>query len=222
MIPRKSPKGGFTLIELLTVITIMAVLAGLSVPALSALKKSSQVDLTFSKLTETLEQAREYAVAQNTYVWVAFYPTTSSPATGKQLSLAVVASADGTDLGPTWMSSVGAGSNLVQVSKIQTFSFTELQAPGTVTPATAVSETGQAINSGADFSITLPGQNTATTFTQAIQFTPTGEARNADGVPVDLVEFDIQPEKGPGVANQQSGAVFQVNGLTGETRIYRQ
>ncbi len=222
MIPHHSKKGGFTLVELLTVIAIMAILAGLSVPALSALNRSGQADLTFSQLTETLEQAREYAVAQNTYVWVAFNANTSSPAAGTQLSIAVIASTDGTDLASNWTSSVGPGSNLVQVSKIKTFHLTELQAPGKVTPATTLAEVGQAINSTAQFSITLPGQTTTTTFGQAIQFTPSGEARNTDGTPVDLVEFDVQPEKGPGLADPKNGAVFQVSGLTGETRIYRQ
>jgi prepilin-type N-terminal cleavage/methylation domain-containing protein len=221
MIPHYFRKGGFTLVEMLTVIAIITVLAGLSVPALSALSRSGQVDVTFSKLTETLEQAREYAVAQNTYVWVAFYANTSLPASGTQLSLAVMASTDGTDAASNWTGTV-PGSNLIQISKIQTFQLTELQAPGTVTPATALSEIGQAVNSSASFSIVLPGQTSPTVFKNAIQFTPTGEARNADGTPVDLVEFDIQPEKGPGVVNPTNGAIFQVNGLTGETRLYRQ
>jgi prepilin-type N-terminal cleavage/methylation domain-containing protein len=222
MIPHHSSKKGFTLVELLIVIAIMAILAGLSVPALSALNRSGQAGLTFSKLSETLEQARQYAVAQNTYVWVAFSASPSSLGTGTQLSIAVVASADGTDLASNWTSSVGPGTNLVQVSKMQTFQLTELQTPGKVTPATILAEVGQAINSTAKFSITLPGQNAATTFGQAIQFTPSGEARNTDGAPVDLVEFDVQPEKGPGIADPNNGAVFQVSGLTGETRIYRQ
>jgi hypothetical protein len=57
-------------------------------------------------------------------------------------------------------------------------------------------------------------------FTQAIEFTPSGQARNGGG-PVDVIDVDLQPQKGT-VNDPKNVAVLRVNGLTGETAVYRQ
>jgi prepilin-type N-terminal cleavage/methylation domain-containing protein len=205
------PKRGFTLIELLVVIAIIAIIAGLSVPIISSLSKSGQVDQTLTALSGTLEQARQYAVAQNTYVWVAFLAP--DPAIATQMDVAVLASADGTE-------SYTGG--LLQVAKVSTFPFTYLGPQGSVT-GTSAPTTGTISALGpVAFSVTIPGRPTPAIFTQAVEFTSSGEARVTTGTPVSLIEFDIQSDKGSGVKDTRNGAVFQINGLTGGVVVYRQ
>lgn len=222
--PRNSHNGsGFTLVELLTVIAILVILAGLTVPAASSLLRSQSFNQTLATLNGTLDQARQYAIAQNTYVWVAFAQT------GNQLDVAVVASPDGTDTTTNWTGSPAAGSpSLIPIAKLQMLNLTTLVSPNgtgtsrTVVPATPPTSVGQPLNNLVSFTMNLPGQSSPTTFNYALQFTPSGEARVVDGVPVDFVEFAVQPEKGPGVVDARDGAAIQVNGLTGQARVYRQ
>ncbi len=99
-------KRSFTLIELMVVIAVIVILTVLLVPAFTNLKGSGDITNAAYTITGALEQARNYAMANNTFVWVGFYeeaPTTTSPTNatppypGKgRLIVAMVASKDGT------------------------------------------------------------------------------------------------------------------------------
>jgi prepilin-type N-terminal cleavage/methylation domain-containing protein len=101
----KQPRA-FTLIELMVVIAVIVILTALLVPAFTSLKGSGDITNAAYTITGALEQARNYAMANNTFVWVGFYeeattatsPTNATPPyPGKgRLILAMVASKDGT------------------------------------------------------------------------------------------------------------------------------
>ena len=103
---RRSRHAAFTLLELLVVMAIIAILMVLVAPAFTNIKTSNDVTTAAYTISGTLEQARNYAMANNTYVYVGFYeedttaiaPTNATPPyPGKgRLLLATVASKDGT------------------------------------------------------------------------------------------------------------------------------
>ena len=105
-LPMPRARSAFTLIELMVVIGIIVLLSVLLVPAFTSLKGSSDITNAAYTITGVLEQARNYAMANNTFVWVGFYeeattatsPTNATPPyPGKgRLMLAMVASKDGT------------------------------------------------------------------------------------------------------------------------------
>ncbi len=83
---------------------IIAIMTAAALPSIRGLNSSFKFNQNLSQVVGMLEQARSYAVAQNTYVWVAFYPVDGSQLTGSQqdtsgdrLVLAAYASSDGTN-----------------------------------------------------------------------------------------------------------------------------
>jgi prepilin-type N-terminal cleavage/methylation domain-containing protein len=114
---------GFTLIELLAVIAIIAIMALVLVPSISGLQSAGGFTKAISDISMTLTQARLYAMAHNTYVFVGITETqegTPSSATqtvatssnGGRVWLDVVASQDGTpgyDTGLTQWNLIPAG-----------------------------------------------------------------------------------------------------------------
>ncbi len=239
----RARQAGFSLVELLVVIAIVALMATAGGPAINALVSSGGANENLNQLSGILEQARQYAVAQNTYVWVAFYPQTVNGI--KQVSVAVIASTDGTDPavnnGASWQNySYGnvpsSSSPLALVNKIVTLKQISIQNAGTYTSTTTPSvalPTNPSVSSSNGlaptnnspntfFQIQLPGPaNTSpVAFTQAIQFTPSGQAQNSSS-PIGVIDLDLLPQKG-NVDNLKSVAVLRINGLTGQTVLYRE
>ena len=210
----------------------MALLLAISGPLASSLARGGQVNRAVTELGGTLEVARQYAVAQNTYVWVVF--AAPDPDAATEIAVAVVASTDGSETptadaasnpGPAtatqWGGVVPTANALVLVAPVRTFPLLALGTAGQVIPAATPPTRGSDLTDSAAFTIRIPGRRTSATFGKAIEFTPSGDARIASGTPVSLIEFDLLPLKGSGVADPKLGVVFQVNGLTGAARVYR-
>jgi type II secretory pathway pseudopilin PulG len=127
----------FTLLELLIVVGIIAVLLVLLAPALTSIKSATDATSAAYTIKGVLEQARTYAKANHTYVFVGFAEVDSSvdpsaiqqvPGNGRVV-IAVVASNDGTRQVPytssnpsgDWAASYSNGTHLVAIGKLQRY-----------------------------------------------------------------------------------------------------
>lgn len=122
----------FTLVELLVVVAIAVAIIAIAIPAMNGLGGASGVNKLVADVAGTLEEARAYAMAQNTFVWVGITevdagqdPSSPSQRTGTgRVALAVIASKDGTkiyddtDPAQSWAAAYGTGGRLVQIGKL--------------------------------------------------------------------------------------------------------
>ena len=182
--------------ELLTVVGIMGVLSTLALLSVPGLFNAAQVKNAAYQISETLDQARTYAMAQNTYVWVRF---DSAAPTGIQLQ--IQASRD--------QSLNDVSANMVALGK--TLQFQRLALNGNL-PSYGGRPAASAKISA------------STETPTAIQFNPEGEAFLAQGngsTETDTlnkcIEVGLQSLHG----QLQDTAALQIGGLTGQSVIYR-
>jgi prepilin-type N-terminal cleavage/methylation domain-containing protein len=137
-LPKLRERFAFTLVELLVVMAIIAILMVLIAPAFTNIKTGNDITTAAYTIKGVLDQARTYAMANNTYVFVGFEevdaskldsvsPQTATTTTvGGRIAVAAVASRDGTRgytvstslPSPAW-SNYNNGANLIAVGKLQ-------------------------------------------------------------------------------------------------------
>ena len=146
-----APTAGFTLVELLVVLAIMAILLSLVLVSISGTKGSRDLANATYSIQGALEQARTYAMAENTYTWVGFFEenpnatsTIPAPAGVGQVVLSIVASASGTN--PVTPTAGLRLTGLTQVSKLIKLPNVHLDA----VPAAAVARPALAAATPAD------------------------------------------------------------------------
>ena len=132
----------FSLLELLVVIAVMVLMMTLAGPAFNSIKGGSDLTRAAYDIAGVLDNARAYAMANNTFVYVGIAEVdsslassaspqtiTSAPAVGGRVVTATVASRDGTrgyDItssslpSPAW-TNYSNGTNLVAIGKLQRF-----------------------------------------------------------------------------------------------------
>ena len=139
----------FTLVELVIVAGIIVLLTVLLRPAFTNMRAAGNLEAAAQEFADTLDQARSYAVANNTYVWVGIYEENAAavaasnstpPYPGRgRVVLAVVASKDGTEGCQDPSSSTAnriplIASQIIQVGKLVKIEGTHVTDIGPPTP----------------------------------------------------------------------------------------
>jgi prepilin-type N-terminal cleavage/methylation domain-containing protein len=233
--------GGFSLIELLCVVAIISVLTSLVTFSVLGTKSSRDLANAAYNIQGMIEQARTYAMAENTYTWIGFFeenPATPGTAGTGQIVVSIVASANGMNLATSANAPQLPSANLTQVmklSKIPNVDLTQVPTASLTRPALASATPTDTYQLGsADFpnptstpwSFVFPlGASTSTAqykFTQIIQFNPQGDATRISDNPTTLIEIGLQPAHGNTTSTGNVNfAVLQVAGIGGQVITYR-
>jgi len=202
----ESLRHAFSLVELLMVISLMAAVMTLGVPAFNAINGAGDITKSAYDIKGVLETAATYARANRTYVWVGFFEenetaASSNPASAGigRLVISMVYSKDGTQIiNPTGSGQTidpGKLAQLGKLVKIDNLHFGDV--PDPASPNANGAGTGwdtrpSVVNGGVTYRI---GASTPTatsfpfqypvgssglaaqyTFTKTIEFSPQGEA----------------------------------------------
>jgi prepilin-type N-terminal cleavage/methylation domain-containing protein len=236
---RAARPGGFTLVELLCVVAIISVLGSLVTFSILGIKGSRDLANGAYTLQGMLEQARTFAMAENTYTWVGLFeenPTAPGTAGTGQLVISVVASANGMNVASTSTLTLIPSASLTQVSKLTKIVNVHLDPTipaASVTRPTVATGTATGtyeVGSSAFPSSTLPNSfvfplgssSPQYTFTQIIQFNPQGDATRLNDNPATVMEIGLQPTHGGSITpNETNFAVLQIAGIGGQVITYR-
>jgi prepilin-type N-terminal cleavage/methylation domain-containing protein len=216
----------FTLIEMLVVMGIIAILMVLVAPAFTSLKSAGDVTGAAYTVKGVLDQARTYAMANNTYTWVGFYeenvsnpsPNSATPAIGRVV-MSIVASKDGTTIYSGGLTSPAVEldpTRLIQVGKLTKIDNVHLKTfadgSGTAPAETFATRPAAGLNTARigdtspdnpslspfRYPVGSPPPTTQYSFTKAVQFSPLGEARidNNNYSLKTVIEIGIEPTHG--------------------------
>jgi prepilin-type N-terminal cleavage/methylation domain-containing protein len=224
--PRLNSVGqrGFSLVELLVVVGIMSILATITTLSVTGIKTSGNANNAILTIGAFIDQCRQYALANNTYVYVGIYQNPATSGAASEVWLAAVASSDGTDISSGGQSSITVGTNARAITKLVRLSGVDLQSAIQSQFATTANWT---VPSGvAD--ISQPGTTTIgplgaanTKLPVTFYFSPDGAA-STNGTVSTCLAFGIEVTAGSSSSHHRNPAVFQIAGLTGLTKIYRQ
>jgi len=191
----------FSLIELLCVIAVIGILGTIAGPALSSLGSSGNVNKAGLNISLMLEQARTYALANNTRVWVGFHQEDGT------LTVTSVAGTTGAS------DDIVSANTIRPIMKPRGFEHVSL---GTVTGLDGmVAGVPLAPNGSMTFSQISRGKNE--TFEYVIQFEPGGGARLAADTIPRWIQIGLLPDN---TGNGNESAI-QVAGLSGKVRVFR-
>lgn len=236
---------------MLIVVVLIGILLVAVVPAFTTIRTAGDITIAAYTIKDTLEQARTYAMANNTYVWVGFYeeattaggPTNTSPpysGTGRVV-MASVYSNDGTRI---FDNSDPAGSlpstrirQLGKLTRIEGIHFTDIGRPpgGSFDTLDGRSDWPytNAAGIGADHFNRINSESADTTrfnfttqnytFYKTVRFNPRGEANlNSTYALRNVAEIGIRPTHGDAVdANTRNVVAIQFGGVAGNFKIYR-
>jgi len=217
----------YSLIELLVVMGIIVLLSSLLIPAIGNFGTAGGFTSTVSSLSETLDQARAYAVSKRTFVYVgigefkASGPTDQGSAGTGRVALFAVASRDGSRISQTsdFATKTQSISRLVCLQNVHLMRVSGTSG-GLGRPA---DDSVKPLDSATIVSLNFPLSGTPRyNLTQCIEFSPQGMTKLFPSTALPgFIEIGIAPTKGDTVLTTQNVAVVQLSGLTGRSIVYR-
>jgi prepilin-type N-terminal cleavage/methylation domain-containing protein len=204
---------GFTLVELMVVMVIVGMLAIIAAPAVAGLIQADNMDRAVTNVSMVLQQARAYAMADNTYVWVGF--SKNAPTFGlNTLTIGAVAGVAGQQ------SDLGKGEYVAFIIP-QTFNQMALKSGLSVEAYTQSGDLGEDISNSTLPSFTQTAGAASVPFSKVIQFDPQGEASLTSSVGTSHgIEIGLQPLRGVNTTDPNV-AIVQVSSLTGIAQVFR-
>lgn len=237
-------QAGFTLVEMLVVLAISAILTTLVVGSISGLSEAGSINQAASDLSGLFQQARTYAMANNTYVYVGLEELDGANPQPQAGTGRVVVVATATRDGTATMGTNDA--NLFAISKPRIFNFIHLanlsgNTSGNLERTTSSDSVdflyttagAPSIPTSSSFSFSWPlgtaSSSSLYQFNQSngtvVQFNSRGMAQVVgSGGPENLapwLEIGLQKAHGTLISNGPNVAVLQIEGITGAVKIYR-
>jgi prepilin-type N-terminal cleavage/methylation domain-containing protein len=220
---RNFPQGGFTLVELSIVITIIALLAMLTGPAIQALSGAGSTNKAIADLSGNLELARSYAMAHHTYVRVAIGEVDRGGSQVVPVTVVLsICPSDGS-LNADSSSAMADPIQWPQVSKpllldnFCIYNSLNATAPDTSNDPTPSNTDIQSV------SRTLAGVGTVS-FKALIQFNPTGEAGVYEKEPSRYIKIAVDQPQAPSnttIARNKNPFILRLSGINGIISIFR-
>ncbi|XHR29805.1 MAG: Tfp pilus assembly protein FimT/FimU [Chthoniobacteraceae bacterium] len=213
---------GFSLVELLMILAIIVVILSIGVPHIIGILQGTAMTRNINELADCLRHARTAAISGNTYVWVGILPVSANavdnPSGNAKIVVAAVAGKNGqtSDITSGCLTPIRKSRVLENVTLNQ-FDTSILQSAGRET--TGVNDIS-ASSLDAQFSLPIGGvsiNGQPPVFTELIQFSPQGDAK-ITSTASRWIEIGLQA---PHDKNGTNIAILQINGLTGQLRIFR-
>lgn len=205
----------FSLIELLSVMAIISVMMAVTVPAFNVLKSTGDISTAAYDIASTLEQARAYAMANNTFVYVGFAEVSQMDAT-KQGNGQILMSAMGSKSGSRNFDS----KNLVALTRMRKMPNVRLEdnIPNSGSLTRPVVQSAYQVASDA-FKAQDKFEVSGVTFSKIVQFDPRGMASiQASAASVSQwMEIGLAGAQG----SSPNNAVVVLDGVTGVAKVYR-
>ena len=181
---------------------IIGILSSLAMPAFNAIRGAGSLTKAANDVSGILEQARAYAMAQNTYVWVGFKKEGADT-----LLVGVSASPSGT----TNTNNLVSISRLVRIENLQL-----VEAPAST--ARSQSNVVQLVGSGMAFPFSS-GTNAFSN--QVLRWNSRGEARVDSATLSRVIEIGLQSSADGVIRNASNYSAIQINALSGAVSVFR-